>query len=44
MTVTGACRRVGEQMGINTDPLRWVKPVLIVHGERPGRPPATGPG
>src|SRR5215212_9098197 len=27
MTVTGACRRVGEQLGINTDTLRnWVKP------------------
>src|SRR5215210_8366395 len=37
VTVTGACRRVGEQLGINTDTLRnWVKPVLVDDGERPG--------
>jgi transposase len=37
MTVTGACRRVGEQLGINTDTLRnWVKQVQIDDGERPG--------
>ena len=37
MTVTGACRRVGEQLGINTDTLRnWVKPALVDDGERPG--------
>lgn len=36
-TVTGACRRVGEQLGINTDTLRnWVKQVLVDDGERPG--------
>src|SRR3954447_19553630 len=35
--VTGACRRVGEQLGINTDTLRnWVKPALVDDGERPG--------
>jgi transposase len=39
MTVTGACRRVGEQLGINTDTLRnWVKQVLVDDGERPGVP------
>jgi transposase len=37
ITVTGACRRVGEQLGINTDTLRnWVKPALVDDGERPG--------
>src|SRR3954453_11637381 len=37
VTVTGACRRVGEQLGINTDTLRnWVKQVLVDDGERPG--------
>jgi transposase len=37
ITVTGACRRVGEQLGINTDTLRnWVKQVLVDDGERPG--------
>jgi transposase len=37
MTVTGACRRVGEQLGINTETLRdWVKPALVDDGERPG--------
>ena len=37
MTVTGACRRVGEQLGINTDTLRnWVKQVQIDDGQRPG--------
>ena len=36
-TITGACRRVGEQLGINTDTLRnWVKQVLVDDGERPG--------
>ncbi len=39
MPVTGACRRVGEQLGINTDTLRnWVKQVLVDDGERPGVP------
>ena len=37
MSVTGACRRVGEQLGINTDTLRnWVKPALVGDSERPG--------
>ena len=37
MTVTGACRRVGDQLGINTDTLRnWVKQVLVDDGQRPG--------
>ena len=37
VTVTGACRRVGDQLGINTDTLRnWVKQVLVDDGERPG--------
>src|SRR3954462_14144085 len=37
MSVTGACRRVGEQLGINTDTLRnWVKQVQVDDGERPG--------
>jgi transposase len=35
--VTGACRRVGDQLGINTDTLRnWVKQVLVDDGQRPG--------
>jgi transposase len=37
MTITGACRRVGEQLGINTDTLRnWVKQVLVDDGQQPG--------
>ena len=37
VTVTGACRRVGDQLGINTDTLRnWVKQVLVDDGQRPG--------
>jgi transposase len=37
MTVTGACRRLGEQLGINTDTLRnWVKQVQADDGKRPG--------
>ena len=39
MSVSGACRRVGEQLGINTDTLRnCVKPALVDDGERPGLP------
>jgi transposase len=39
MTVTGACRRVSGQLGINTDTLRnWVKQALVDDGERPGVP------
>jgi transposase len=34
---TGACRRVGEQLGINRDTLRgWVKQAQIDAGARPG--------
>jgi transposase len=36
-SVTGACRRVGEQLGINVDTLRgWVKQAQIDAGLRPG--------
>jgi transposase len=36
ISVTGACRRVGEQLGVNTDTLRnWVKQMQIDDGERP---------
>jgi transposase len=36
-TVTGACRRIGEQLGINTDTLRnWVKQGQVDDGARPG--------
>jgi len=36
-SVTGACRRVGEQLGINADTLRgWVKQAQIDAGVRPG--------
>jgi len=35
--VTAACRRIGEQLGINTDTLRgWVKQAQIDTGKRPG--------
>jgi transposase len=37
LSVTGACRRVGEQLGINRDTLRgWVKQAQIDAGSRPG--------
>ena len=37
LSVNAACKRVGEQLGINTDTLRnWVKPALVDDGERPG--------
>jgi transposase len=36
-SVTGACRRVGDQLGINADTLRgWVKQAQIDAGVRPG--------
>jgi transposase len=39
LSVTGACRRVGEQLGINRDTLRgWVKQAQIDAGARPGSP------
>ena len=37
LSVTGACRRVGEQLGINRDTLcGWVKQAQIDAGTRPG--------
>jgi transposase-like protein len=37
LSVTGACRRVAEQLGINRDTLRgWVKQAQIDAGARPG--------
>jgi transposase-like protein len=37
LSVTGAYRRVGEQLGINRDTLRgWVKQAQIDAGTRPG--------
>ena len=37
LSVTGACRRVGEQLGINRDTLRgWVKQAQIDAGTKPG--------
>jgi transposase len=37
LSVTGACRRVGEQLGISRDTLRgWVKQARIDAGARPG--------
>ncbi len=36
-SVTAACRRVGEQLGINADTLRnWVQQAMIDSGQRPG--------
>ena len=37
ISVTAAARRVGEQLGINTDTLRnWVKQAQVDDGEAPG--------
>jgi transposase len=37
LSVTGACRRVGEQLGINRDRLRgWMKQAQIDAGTKPG--------
>ena len=37
VSVTAACRRVGEQLGINPDTLRsWVQQAQIDAGARPG--------
>ena len=37
LSVTGACRRVGEQLGINVDTLRgWVQRSQVDAGRRPG--------
>lgn len=36
-SVSGACRRVGEQLGINADTLRgWAKQTRIDAGQQPG--------
>jgi transposase len=36
-SVAGACRRIGEQLGVNADTLRgWVKRAQIDAGDRPG--------
>ena len=36
-SVSGACRRIGEQLGINADTLRgWLKRAQIDAGARPG--------
>jgi transposase len=37
ISVTGACSKVGQQLGINRDTLRgWVKQAQIDSGSRPG--------
>jgi transposase len=37
LSVTGACTRVGQQLGINRDTLRgWVKQAQIDAGDKPG--------
>ena len=37
ITLTAACRRVGEQLGINPDTLRnWVQQARVDAGDRPG--------
>jgi len=36
-SVSQACRRIGEQLGINTDTLRgWVRQAQVDAGSRPG--------
>ena len=36
-SITAACRRIGEQLGINSDTLRgWVKQAQVDAGLRPG--------
>jgi len=36
-SITVACRRIGEELGINSDTLRgWVKQAQIDSGKRPG--------
>jgi transposase len=37
VSVTGACTKVGQQLGINRDTLRgWIKQAQIDSGSRPG--------
>jgi transposase len=37
ISITGACTKVGQQLGINRDTLRgWIKQVQIDEGTRPG--------
>ncbi|MGH8969093.1 MAG: hypothetical protein ACRDV1_04010 [Actinomycetes bacterium] len=44
VSITGACRRVGEQQSINTDTLRnRVKQAQVDGGEQPGLSTVTGP-
>ena len=41
--MTAACRRIGEELGINRDTLRgWVKRAQIDSGKRPGTTTADG--
>src|SRR3954468_23312765 len=36
-SITAACRRIGEQPGVNSDTLRgWVKQAQVDAGQRPG--------
>jgi transposase len=36
-SITAACRRIGEELGINSDTLRgWVKQTQVDSGKRPG--------
>ncbi len=42
-SVTAACRRIGEELGINSDTLRgWVKQAQIDSGKRPGTTSGDG--
>src|SRR6266568_4023967 len=42
-SITAACRRIGEQLGINSDTLRgWVKQAQLDVGQRPGTTTADG--
>ena len=45
LSVTGACSRVAEQLGINRDTLRgWVKQAQIDAGAKPGLASAVAAG
>jgi len=42
-SITVACRRIGEELGINSDTLRgWVKQAQIDSGKRPGTTSGDG--